>query len=141
MSEDFKVEIEWNDLPQGEATSREDTDAAIRALAQHGRNLAVQKVQTPSPGTPQVRYNPKRTVTAAAPGQPPNTDTGNLAGSIQVEDGGELEQIIAVGAEYGEYLELGTEKMPARPFMTPTIDELQKEVTQFFQNFLAGLGR
>lgn len=35
------------------------------------------------------------------------------------------EALIAVGASYGEYVELGTSKMSARPYLYPSIDAAQ----------------
>jgi HK97 gp10 family phage protein len=56
---------------------------------------------------------------ASQPGDPPNVDTGFLRGSVDVEAMGETQAMVGVGAEYGLYLEYGTSKMAARPFLTP----------------------
>lgn len=49
-------------------------------------------------------------------------DTGNLKSSIGVKKVGALEAEIGPTAEYGIYLELGTSRMPAQPFMGPATD-------------------
>lgn len=49
-------------------------------------------------------------------------DTGFLRTSIQSEMTGESEATISVGAEYGAFVEYGTRKTPAQPFLTPAVD-------------------
>ena len=58
---------------------------------------------------------------ASAPGTPPNIDTSNLVNSIHTETIGELSAIVAVNADYGMFLEYGTSKMAARPFLFPAV--------------------
>lgn len=135
---DFQVKIDFNRIPQLRTLSRDDANDAIAALAHEGRNRVVLSLQERSPGETQTRYNPRRVVVAAAPGETPNTDTGNLVNSIQVEPAGEYQYRINVGAEYGLYLELGTASMAARPFMLPMMDALQRDVEDFFRAFLGG---
>ena len=62
---------------------------------------------------------------ASQPGYPPNTDTGNLVNSISWEWYGELTTRIMVGAEYGLWLEDGTEQIMPRPFVRPAFDRAQ----------------
>lgn len=49
-------------------------------------------------------------------------DTGFLRGSIKAEHPEELTSIVTVGAEYGIFLELGTVRMSARPYLGPAVD-------------------
>lgn len=49
-------------------------------------------------------------------------DTGNLKGSIGISAVNDLTQEVGPTAEYGIYLELGTSRMPAQPFMGPATD-------------------
>lgn len=66
---------------------------------------------------------------ASAPGDPPASDTGRLMGSIQsgmVGDGFRNE--VTAATEYARWLEFGTLKMAARPFMKPAIDQNRKPV-------------
>ncbi|KQN99696.1 hypothetical protein ASF21_12880 [Arthrobacter sp. Leaf234] len=51
-------------------------------------------------------------------------DTGNLQGSIGSDING-LEATIGPTASYGIYLELGTTRMAAQPFMGPAADRRQ----------------
>jgi hypothetical protein len=63
-----------------------------------------------------------KTRRASAPGEAPAMDTGHLANSIQkikTQMGG---AIVAVGADYGVPLEIGSRKMAARPFMKPAAE-------------------
>lgn len=46
-------------------------------------------------------------------------DTGFLRNSIHVEQDGEASYRVVVGASYGWYVELGTHRMRARPFLFP----------------------
>jgi HK97 gp10 family phage protein len=119
--------------------SPELVDKAVRAAAQEGRNRAVLSIQERSSGETQHRYNPDRYVVAAAPGETPNTDTGNLVNSIQVEQAGPLTQAIIAGAEYATALELGTADMEARPFMTPMALSLEQDIAAIFKAVLGDL--
>lgn len=48
-------------------------------------------------------------------------DTGNLRASIQGESSG-LQGRVNVGADYGIYVEFGTYKMAAQPYLTPAAE-------------------
>lgn len=66
--------------------------------------------------------------TPSAPGEPPNNFTGGLAKGIvtikRVEDvPGGIGVRVASTAEYAAYLEYGTSKMAARPYMRPAADK------------------
>lgn len=58
---------------------------------------------------------------ASAPGEAPAIDTGVLAASIQTEISGTEGQVFT-NAEYAEFLEFGTVRMAARPYMTPAAE-------------------
>ena len=53
--------------------------------------------------------------------------TGNNAGSIAEEKINNLHYRIFTTSNYGAWLELGTRKMPARPYMLPAIQEANAE--------------
>jgi hypothetical protein len=126
-------------LGRAVALSPRLVDQAIGALAQHGRNLVVIDLQSRSPGTPRIRYSPRRNVIAAAAGYSPNTDTGNLVNSIQVESSRFLQREIVARAEYAPDLEFGTRNMSPRPFMFPMAGELEQSAAAFFRDLLRGL--
>lgn len=54
-------------------------------------------------------------------------DTGNLRNSIRTsfENGG-LTGIVSTNVEYAAYVEFGTVKMAAQPYMTPAAEQVRK---------------
>lgn len=50
-------------------------------------------------------------------------DTGATKASIQVTDTGEFSRQVSAGTDYSEFLEYGTTRMVARPFMTPAAEQ------------------
>ena len=96
---------------------------AVNATAQGIRSTAIRSIQSHhSAGRTYTKYSPKREHTASAPGNPPNTDTGRLVGSIQVHDTGKLSAEVVAGVNYAAHLEFGTRHMAARPFMVPAVE-------------------
>lgn len=59
----------------------------------------------------------------SAPGDPPGVDTGALRASMGWSPDGKLRILIHDGVVYGIWLEMGTSKMAARPFITPQFEE------------------
>lgn len=57
----------------------------------------------------------------STPGEPPGVDTGELRDSIEVVRDRQGRWQLRVGAEHGLYLELGTSRMAARPFVRPAM--------------------
>ena len=115
-------------------------DRGVEALAQEGRNIVVLSIQRRSSGETYYRYNPRRLVTAAAAGEAPNTDTGTLVNSINVQPAGFLQRAIATATDYAEGLEFGTPTMEARPFMGPMAAELAGIQERFFKDVFDALG-
>ena len=64
-------------------------------------------------------------------------DTGALRSSLTSESGmdGDLLYIVRDGVEYGVFLELGTSKMAARPFVLPAVESWRDR----FQAAFSGL--
>jgi phage gpG-like protein len=62
---------------------------------------------------------------ASQPGFPPNADTGTLRAAINWQPDGPLTRTISDGVEYGAFLEFGTVRMGARPFMGPALERLR----------------
>lgn len=52
-------------------------------------------------------------------------DTGFLKNSIQAAKVGDLHWRVTVGADYGIYVEHGTSRMAAQPYMRPAIDAVR----------------
>jgi HK97 gp10 family phage protein len=62
------------------------------------------------------------------PGEPPNEDTGTLRRGIVVTQVAPLRVRISSTAPYSAFLEFGTSKMAARPFMGPAARAKKPEV-------------
>jgi HK97 gp10 family phage protein len=65
---------------------------------------------------------------ASSPGYAPNVDTGALRASVRSRPAGRLAYQISVGTSYAAYLEYGTAKMAARPFMGPVFASWAKKI-------------
>jgi len=69
---------------------------------------------------------------ASAPGEPPNNDSGVLAGNIEATTPGPLKAETSSNAPYGAAQELGSEKLhlPERPYMRPATETSRPKVTK-----------
>lgn len=85
----------------------------------------------------ETRYKPKRDVIVSDPGESPNTDLGTLASSIGVDiDQEKLEAVIGTNYKIGEYLEMGTKTMKARPWLFPAFEGKRQEMFNNIKNRL-----
>ena len=99
--------------------------------AQLIRGEAIKSIQSgPKSGRIYEKYNPRRTHRASAPGQAPASDTGNLVRNIVVKQ--ENPDLVKVesNAIYSSFLEFGTSKMLARPFLFPATERSRKKIAQ-----------
>lgn len=69
----------------------------------------------------------------SSPGEPPAVDTGRLRASIthRLEGGGRdtrTKGYVGTNVEYAPYLEFGTSRMAARPFLTPALEKHREEI-------------
>ena len=97
-------------------------------------NEAKQSIQQNSGGGKTYqKYKPRRTHTASAEGQPPNTDTGFLVSNIflQIDPDG-LGADVESRADYSGYLEFGTSKMRARPYLQPALEANRRNIIRLF---------
>jgi HK97 gp10 family phage protein len=62
-----------------------------------------------------------RTIEGAAKQRAP-VDTGALKNSIQAQQRAAFHWEVTVGVEYGPYVEYGTSRAPAQPFLTPAVE-------------------
>lgn len=78
------------------------------------------------------------------PGEPPNFDTGFLAGAIIAEQTGPLTAEIGALAPYSAALEFGTSKVAARPFLRPArdknLDKAQRRLAQQIERLISRSG-
>lgn len=77
----------------------------------------------------------KNTKGSVAPA-PPFTKTGNLKNSIKWEFGEGLTARVGPTVLYGKFLEFGTRKMAARPFMRPALAIAVKVFPKFFKGLI-----
>ena len=112
------------------------------------RTYAIQSIQEVSSGN-QVQRSRQGggtyTHTAAAEGQAPNTDTGKLVASIAVERVGVARYVIGSNLDYASWLEFGTKKMDARPWLNPAFrarqNNLIANISEVVENYIGGLPR
>ena len=103
----------------------------IKGGAQLIRGEAVKSIQTgPKSGRVYQRYNPTRTHKASAPGEAPASDTGNLVRNIKVKQKDQDTVEVESNAPYSAFLEFGTSKMLARPFLFPAFEKSKSKITQ-----------
>lgn len=76
---------------------------------------------------------------ASAPGEPPAIDTGNLVNSVFSEKSGPGQAVVGASAEYAEYLEFGTSKMAARPFLRPALEKVREFFTSGIERLMKSL--
>ena len=100
------------------------------------RTDAIKSIQNKSSGS-QVQRSRQGggtyTHTAASEGQAPNTDTGKLVASIAVEPNRSgVYALVGSNLDYAGFLEFGTSKMGARPWLEPALrknkDNLQRNI-------------
>lgn len=66
-------------------------------------------------------------------GEAPNTDTGRLISSIQMEVT-PRDVFVGTGLKYGKFLEFGTSKMAARPWLNPALESNRKKIKKLFRD-------
>ena len=97
--------------------------SGIKELAETGQKSAKGLVSGPSP---------------SRPGEPPGIVTGTLRDSITIAQVDAHHWFLLAAAYYSLYLEFGTEKMAARPFMRPTAKTLHKMAPGIIQRAMRG---
>ena len=100
------------------------TEAMARALEICGGKAETYAKQLAPVGTPE---------STGIPGY----KGGTLRNSITHEQEDEKTEIIASAVKYSPYVELGTYKMRARPFLRPALENHREEYRQVFERELA----
>lgn len=128
------VRLDKRRLEQIIRESPDAIDDAVGTMALDGQRM-VQQSFNASRGR---RYKRGTVIhIASLPGYPPNVDTGKLMNAIAVRKPGESQRIIHTGdTEYAAWLEFGTSKMAARPFMRPMAKRLSDSAAQYFRGKL-----
>ena len=65
-------------------------------------------------------------------------DTGRLRNSITHERESENVEVIGTNVDYAPYVELGTSKMSARPFLRPAAEGHAAEYAAILKSFMGG---
>lgn len=72
-----------------------------------------------------------RTLNISNPGEPPTTKTGTLVRSIFWKViPSEMKAIVGTPLNYGMFLEFGTTKMEARPWLSPALEAEKKKILE-----------
>jgi len=113
---------------------KEDLEKDMKEVLLGGGQLirgeAVRSIQQGSKsGKTYKKYNPTRTHKASAPGEAPASDTGFLVSNIRVK---EQKDVVMVSSEasYSKFLEFGTSKMLARPFLFPAFEKSKPKIAE-----------
>lgn len=114
--------------------SNELRNAAMEVLANGAKGTAM---KTTRKGRTYRKPHTKRAVyRASAPGEPPALRSGTLRGSWRSTaetHGSEYKAVITSGVKYAPYLEAGTEKMAARPFVEKIIETAKPRIEAIFK--------
>lgn len=120
-NEEFKTKMDALSKRIGDNVAK-----AVMKGAQMVRTDAIKSIQTPSAGKNVVRWRngkPKNRVASYA-GLAPNTDTGALVKSIQVEVAPQYKgAFVGSNLEYAGHLENGTATMKPRPWLEPAYNK------------------
>lgn len=132
--------VKW----QGGLVTEAVQAAMRRALDQSGeemRNEAIRLIESP-PKTGRIYERRGVSHQASAPGEPPASDTGQLVNSITIKtDPNSLTVQIGTSVEYGQFLEFGTQRMAARPFLRPAMDNMSARVNEIMSRELSSVTR
>ncbi len=128
---DLTVDYDMRNLGKGLTTDvNRGIEIAMKKIGMHLRNKIMKDIKNRSPGSKKaVRYNPKRDVKVSPAGTSPNTDMGELMGSIQWDllDSRSV-MVGSVLDKKARALEEGTSHMKARPFIKPNADSSKDEM-------------
>jgi phage gpG-like protein len=116
----IKVTLDKRVLEQIRRSTPQKVGNAVRAAALEGERYVKQSFTT-SP---------------SSPGEPPGIDTGALRASIHVETVNANTRAIATSTDYAAYLEFGTSRMSARPYMMPMAIWLQGQLEDIFRGIV-----
>lgn len=73
------------------------------------------------------------TTSPSSPGEPPGVVSGQLKNSVQARKIRDRYWIVAVGAAHGAFMEHGTARIAARPFMRPAAERIARKFAGAFK--------
>ena len=114
----LQIKVDLSGIPAHQRSIERQLDRSLAKIAE-GIVTDTKLSFGRSRGGRTYRRGRGRTHTASVAGSPPAVDTGTLRASMRQERSGKLERTVYTGVEYAEYLELGTPKVAARPFLGP----------------------
>lgn len=104
--------------------TRAKVDSVLRQVALSVQADAVRSMhQGDKSGIVYKKYNPNRIHRASAAGEAPASDTGVLAGSIEMTQVAPLHYQVGTALVYGRWLEYGTLKIAERPWLRPAVEK------------------
>lgn len=114
---------------------------AVRGSLESVRSTALKKImREPKTGRIYERgpgQNLSPTHQASAPGEAPASDSGILAGSVKVVQPSRSFGYVGTDRQYGFWLEYGTTRMQARPWLRPSLEENRERILGRFAAALA----
>lgn len=127
------------DLQRLGAAGEEVVEDTITDLVLDTHQKAVDGIQR-GPKTGRVYRRGNIAHQASAPGQYPASDTGRLASNVRFElpQGGNMVGRVGTNIQYGAYLEFGTSRMAARPWLLPSFEKAKVGVTKELKSKLEG---
>lgn len=115
---------------------RAEVERAVYASTAAVQGSAKRRIQHgPASGATYTSSVSNREHVASAPGEPPMSDSGNLASSIATQVDG-LTGYVFTPLDYGRYLEFGTGKMKPRPWLLPSLEEEAPKFRERLQRIL-----
>ena len=133
---DNNVRLDWN----GPACQREIQALIKRGLYSAGllvQRRAKELLSTSGTGGGKGKKR-KYGSEPSAPGEPPRKQRGTLRASVAV-DANEKECRVGTNLKYGLYLELGTRKLKARPWLRRALAETESKIKPIFEQLINAL--
>jgi len=116
-----------------------------RALVKSTLDLhreAVLSIKKRSSGKQVIRYRPRRRVTVSRPGDAPNTDRGGLISSVAFNINKiALRSEVGSNLKYARWLEQGTKRMRARPWLGPAYKKHALRFKKAFRKAARNIGK
>lgn len=135
MGATAKADVEIDiDLELADRVSERALERGLRGVVLEG--VRIVKEELSQPGSGKLYKRGSVTHQASAPGEPPAPDTGTLRESTNGEviiRAGKAKAVISVDGEQAEALELGTEHIQPRPFISPLLGKYAGRLLSAFQ--------
>ena len=111
-------------IPQLNAELKRRASALVVRTA--GRVETTAKLSFAEPKSGRTYQKKGKTHIAAAPGEAPAIDYGQLTNSVQWEQAGEASAVVGTNVEHGAIQEFGAHNLEPRPGLGPAFEEAQE---------------